>query len=654
MHLYRFSVNQIQPGLRRGDSWLRECYRSMGRSEIEELLIIRQNTYLEIFAVGNDPELISRTVANFIEKKTKISPIKIEDIFEGQKALKCFFDYLLSNSAGIPLDPKHLLHIKEEFNIALDEDAIGPIITNIYRRGENFENELQSDPLINKNCISYPEVLLDIARKISGPMDDFQFIIIGDQNRNLENIFSSIKRVGNKKISFYHPDFSIAYKQSFNLGGIPLDYQQLQTNLTRNTVIINCDNSTSGLFDLISPIAKMNRNISYLYFDLSKGDTDKPKSNLPNLFIQTDKEIKRLITLHTNNRKNYLATLNKRIETEISYFYEWLYSDERFIFENIVSGNRRMQRVFELMRRIAPSGISVLITGETGTGKELIARAIHHNSHRANNRFVAVNCSAIPDTLLESELFGYQKGAFTGAIVSKKGLIELASGGTLFLDEIGDLAPIIQVKLLRVLQEREILRLGDTTPIKVDIRLVTATNHDLEELNFIGKFRSDLFYRVNTVQISLPPLRQRGEDVPLLTNYFIDKLNQESGKHIAKISDEVLNIFRLYDWPGNIRELENVIDRAFAVSIGEEITLTDLPARLQTFKRKRITTPPDPDEIQGTLKQFEAERIKDLLIKKQLNMSEVAQILGIGRTTLWRKMKEYRIYRENHEGKIDI
>ncbi len=196
---------------------------------------------------------------------------------------------------------------------------------------------------------------------------------------------------------------------------------------------------------------------------------------------------------------------------------------------------------------------------------------------------MAVNCSAIPDTLLESELFGYEKGAFTGAYSSKVGLVELASGGTLFLDEIGDLPPIIQVKLLRVLQEREILRLGSTKQIKVDIRLVTATNQDLEEMAIEGRFRSDLYYRVNTVQINLPALRDRKEDIPLLTNYFVNSLNRKSNKHISRISQTVEQKFADYDWPGNIRELENIIERAFAVSIGEEITESDLPNRLQEF-----------------------------------------------------------------------
>jgi transcriptional regulator with PAS, ATPase and Fis domain len=361
-----------------------------------------------------------------------------------------------------------------------------------------------------------------------------------------------------------------------------------------------------------------------------------------------------LIDIHTRNRRDYLKSIYPGLKDEIRSFYAWLYSDDRFVFNNIVSADRRMQKVLELMRRIAPSDINVLITGETGTGKELIARAIHQNSLRSDARFVAVNCSAIPETLLEGELFGYEKGAFTGAISAKKGLIEIASGGTLFLDEIGDLPPIIQVKLLRVLQEREILQIGSTTPVKVDIRLVTATNHNLEELTQEGNFRSDLFYRVNTVQINLPALRERREDIPILTKYFINRLNRNNGKQINKISEEVNKRFISYDWPGNIRELENIIERAFAVSIGEEITVTDLPTRLQSYPIRNYTSWKESVPVDSSLKKIEAEHIRDLLINKKIKLSEAAKILGIGRTTLWRKMREFGISRDQIDDNIEV
>jgi transcriptional regulator with PAS, ATPase and Fis domain len=226
----------------------------------------------------------------------------------------------------------------------------------------------------------------------------------------------------------------------------------------------------------------------------------------------------------------------------------------------------------------------------------------------------------------------------------------MASGGTLFLDEIGDLPPIIQVKLLRVLQEREILQIGSTTPVKVDIRLVTATNHNLDELTQHGKFRSDLFYRVNTVQINLPALKERREDIPILTNYFIKRLNHDNRKQIIKISEEVYKRFLSYDWPGNIRELENIIERAFAVSIGDEITVADLPTRLQSYSIRSNSSGNKSARSDSSLKQLEAERISDLLINKQIKLSEAAKILGIGRTTLWRKMREFGISRDQIEG----
>ena len=235
------------------------------------------------------------------------------------------------------------------------------------------------------------------------------------------------------------------------------------------------------------------------------------------------------------------------------------------IFYNLVSHSPEMLKTFNLIRQVGLTKTNVLISGESGTGKELVARAIHQNSPRVKQSFVTINCSAIPDNLMESELFGHVKGAFTGAVASKKGLFEMAHGGTVFLDEIGDLSPVIQVKLLRVIQEREFMRVGDTETISVDVRLISATNKNLEQEVIEGKFREDLYYRLNVVHLRLPPLRERTEDIPLLAQFFLEKYSRDLGKDVRSISSYALDILMKYHFPGNVRELENIIERSVAL-----------------------------------------------------------------------------------------
>ena len=308
-------------------------------------------------------------------------------------------------------------------------------------------------------------------------------------------------------------------------------------------------------------------------------------------------------------------------------------------FENIIGKSEPMQGVFQLIRRLAGSAANVLITGESGTGKELVARAIHFNSPRAKRPFVPVNCAAIPDTLLESELFGYKRGAFTDARVDHPGLFVEADGGTLFLDEIGDLSPPLQAKLLRVLQERELRPLGATRAEKIDVRVLSATNRDLEQRMRSGAFREDLFYRLNVINIPLPPLRARTEDVLPLARHFLEAAAQRSGKSIAAFSQPALKAMLAYPWPGNVRELENVIERAVALADSPELTPDDLPPQV----RERRTA----DLLAGalarnlTLDDIEREYITRVLEAEGGNKTRAAARLGLDRKTLYRKLEEY-------------
>jgi len=313
----------------------------------------------------------------------------------------------------------------------------------------------------------------------------------------------------------------------------------------------------------------------------------------------------------------------------------------KYSFGNIIGKSQPMQEVYTLIKRVAFHKTTVLITGQSGTGKELVAKAIHYNSPRSDFPFVVVNCSAIPETLLESELFGHVQGAFTGAISSRKGLFEEAERGSVFLDEVGNIPPSIQVKLLRVLQEREIRRLGGAENIKVDVRLIAATNVDLYEEVRKGQFRDDLYYRLNVVHINLPSLRDRPEDIPLLIQHFLNKYSHEYGVGEKQLSKEALRILMDYEWPGNVRELENCIERAVTLGRHETIKPEDLPSHLANAAHESVQVPELPENL--TLKELEIEYIRKILTKTGGNKVKAAAILGINRRTIYRLAQQYKI-----------
>jgi DNA-binding NtrC family response regulator len=326
--------------------------------------------------------------------------------------------------------------------------------------------------------------------------------------------------------------------------------------------------------------------------------------------------------------QRHLSRENRHLKRELR---------ERYRFENIVGNSEAMEKVYRLIEKVSAISTNVLIYGETGTGKELVARAIHYNSERAERPFVALNCGALTETLLESELFGHVKGAFTGAIANREGFFRKADKGTLFLDEISEVSPGLQVKLLRAIQEREVIPVGGREALRFDVRLIAATNKNLEDEVKKGTFREDLFYRINVITIPLPPLRGRKEDIPLLVNHFLQKYTQRLGKPSLKISAESMQVLVNYDWPGNVRELENMVERTVALCEGETIETTDLPEKLT---RVRISIR-DLDEYQMTLDALEEEHIKKVLRNVNGDKVKAAQILGINLSTLYRKLARY-------------
>jgi len=312
---------------------------------------------------------------------------------------------------------------------------------------------------------------------------------------------------------------------------------------------------------------------------------------------------------------------------------------QRYGLHNLVGKSHRMQAVYRLIEQVADSNASVLIEGESGTGKELVAHAIHYRSRRADKPFVAVSCAALPETLLESELFGHVKGAFTGATANKVGRFEAANGGTIFLDEIGDISPLIQLKLLRVLQEHEFERVGESTPRRVDVRVIAATNKDLAQLVREGRFRNDLYYRLKVVPIHLPPLRDRRDDIPLLVDHFVKRFRRETGKAIEGPSEEAMAALLAYSWPGNVRELENAIEHAFVCCPGGRFTSEHLPTEVRAAPGTSAGASVPPDSLEAA----EREALIRALQKAGGNQAAVAQALGLARNTLWRKLKNYGI-----------
>lgn len=342
---------------------------------------------------------------------------------------------------------------------------------------------------------------------------------------------------------------------------------------------------------------------------------------------------------------NQLKRENLRLKRELKRRYE---------FHGLIGSSPEMQRIYSLIEKIADTDSTVLITGESGTGKELVAKIIHYNSSRAERNFVPLNCAAIPKDLLETELFGHEKGAFTGATTTRIGRFELANGGTLFLDEIGELDPSLQVKLLRVLQEREFERVGSTKTIKVDVRIIAATNRNLEELTAEGRFREDLYYRLNVIHINLPPLRERKEDIPFLIEHFLIKQAKSKKRKPPIINRDIINLFMNYDWPGNVRELENVIERLTILNSGEEVRIEDLPQRFQKMYPRTmesvsedretvgdlIALTPEGIDMNNLLDSIERRLISQALILSGGVKSKAAELLGLNRTTLVEKMKK--------------
>ncbi len=371
---------------------------------------------------------------------------------------------------------------------------------------------------------------------------------------------------------------------------------------------------------LCAPLLIRDRVAGFIYFDSSN-----PATKLDELHLQLLTAVGSIAAVAIDNVQRWerLQDENQRLHEEIN------------LDHNMIGESPRMREVYRFIERIAPAGATVLIRGESGTGKELVAHAIHNNSERCDRQFVAINCAVLSETLLESELFGYEKGAFTGAVAQKRGRLEVASGGTLFLDEVGELTPATQSKLLRVLQERQFERVGGTRTIDVDVRIIAATNRNLEEAIKTGAFRQDLYYRLNVISLSLPALRERREDIPLLACHFVAKYSKKCKRLVSGISPETRECLLGYDWPGNVRELENAIERAVVLGNSDVIMPDDLPETLLNV----AATSQHPSTFQEAVLEMKKQVILRTLEQTSGNYTEAAKLLGIHPTNLHRLIR---------------
>jgi len=376
---------------------------------------------------------------------------------------------------------------------------------------------------------------------------------------------------------------------------------------------------------------------------------------LPVIMVTADDDIQRAVELTKLGAYDYLvkpvdherllttltrALSHRNLELEVARLKEEL--TDRYHLRNIIGSSAAMRKVYDQIEKVLGSEITVFIAGESGTGKELVAKAIHHASLRSDGPFIDVNCAAIPEGLQESELFGHEKGAFTGAVATHPGKFEQASGGTIFLDEVGEMSPSAQARLLRVLQERVLQRVGGTQTIELDVRVVSASNRDLSAMVEEGAFRQDLFYRLVVFPIALPPLRDRREDIPQLVEHFLEKYARDAGKKVTSVEAEAMDALVNHGWPGNVRELENVIHRMLLVTAGLELKLVDLPPGIAAEPFSALPSAPSVVGTAGmSLEELEREAITRAMENNRGNLSDVARQLGIGRSTLYRKLEQY-------------
>ncbi len=532
-------------------------------------------------------------------------------------------------------DEQHAKAFREAHLAAQKQALLGEQINRLYERALWLTEKVRLETDFFSTSTSLATTLIEVAGKIFGGLKNRSALILGN-NMEATRTAQALREA--------------------DIAGLLLCNKTAQAEDYLNSVLLETasESSVAPLADLIlifealhpqftdarfiQKLMAKRKRAPLLLADFTAGSAPSAEfKKMYNLFFFAREDLSKLIAQEASLREQTENKIAAWIEHETESFRQWLASEERFHFNRMVGSSAQMQALFEMIARIARTDITVLIQGESGTGKELVAAAVHEASGRSRRSFVVVNCGAIPESLLESELFGHVRGAFTGAISNKKGLFEEAHMGTIFLDEIGELPQPLQVKLLRFLQDNVIRKVGGNANVQIDVRVIAATNRDLEEMVAEGKFRSDLYYRLNVIRLDLPPLRERAEDILVLAQHFLRKYAARMRKPVAALSKEAIHKLRNYAWPGNVRELENALERAVALSLDHEISATELPDNLRA-QRAPITS----NSTRPTLKEMEQRYILETVEHCGNNYDEAARVLGIGRTTLWRKLKEYQ------------
>lgn len=566
---------------------------------------------------------------------------------DGLAAIRHFFKRIIGMTDSGELD-QSAQDIRRYFLSARERNSIGPLFNRLYQRGLWLAEKVRIELHAHKNAITPETVVAGLAQKIFGDLNEHSALIISKSLRcetfvqqlcgkNLGQMLLLDLRTGNLQ------EMCEEYR------GKMVAEDQLSQVLASVDLVLSFDNEYLSP-SLISRAMNRRKNAPLLWATLSEENGSqghKPDfSNFYNIYYYDQADLENIVASNLKEHQKITGLVNQLIDKEVADFLNWVHSNEQYRFGNIIGKSRAMQEILELVARIAQTDISVLVDGESGTGKELVARAIHEHSSRAQKPFIIVNCGAVPETLLESELFGHVRGAFTGATSNKKGLFEAANHGTIFLDEIGETSPATQVKLLRFLQDGEIKPIGSNQTVHLDVRVIAATNRDLAQMVHDGSFRQDLYYRLNVIQLTIPPLRERREDILPLAEYFIRKCAKKINKTVYGLDGDAQKTLYNYNWLGNIRELENAMERAVALSSGNVLIKLDLPPAVINHHQAKSG---NHQAANLTLKELERRHISAALEEHDWNYDLVTKILGIGRTTLWRKMKEYKI--SNMEGR---
>jgi DNA-binding NtrC family response regulator len=602
--------------------------KSQPEGDVEECLLLIGPSFAELYIIEGTSE-DSRTDA----RARLAGPYSSLIALSNQEAVTQFFRSALGWLPNGERDPGHVEAFRRTYALASEHGHTGVALNRLFQRALWLHEKARLETDFFRSPIAIEEVLIEVAGKIFGGLKERAALFVGN-GEAMPRLIKALRGAGIGRLYFAS---TAAMPETTNSGqAITSLHETAQLPFIDLLLLFDHADRSVATRAYLQKLMAARHHAPLLLADWTANDAHAGGlEKMYNLFVFHRRDLARMVEQNAPTRRQVEAEIAGWIKDEVQQFYQWLTSEDRFHFGLMVGRSLQMQKVFELIARIAQTDITVLIEGESGTGKELVARAIHESSSRSRRPFIAVNCGALPETLLESELFGHVRGAFTGAVNNKRGLFEEVNGGTIFLDEIGEMSPALQVKLLRFLQDGEIKPVGSNVVLKLEVRVLAATNRHLPTLVNDGKFRSDLFYRLNVIGIRLPPLRERPDDIEMLARHFLRKFSGRMRKPVAALTPETLSVLRRYSWPGNVRELENVMERAVALTGNAMLDIADLPAPLREEASAKNGAARLP------LKEIERRYILDTISACNGNYDEAAKTLGIGRTTLWRKLKIY-------------